>query len=565
LIVGFFDDRRKAKFMPLTRSPESPIAQPRPFQDKARALNVILEDTFGTPFVFFDAASGELVFGDDYRPLGVPNASLTPAEVTAFAAAGQPHVAAVGPAHFQVSLVLCVSATPVLVATGVLPALSPPGPNRPIELTRLRNMVQAVSERLRLGDQLSVRSRTGHDLSAQVANALRANLTLGDAMRRLRVNQDEEKNRRRILSAVFRLMEVEALFWVPRRPDAAVLAEGNPLLAPEDCRRLAETLSHGASPSSEPLTCNEPGATPWGPHFPRVANVLAFHVLARDARGWVLAVNKKGGTGKVQAAPFRTSDAALLSPFVSLLELHLRAADHFKDLKGLLVGLARSLTAAIDAKDAYTAGHSERVARIAIELGRELRLEPDHLSDIYLAGLLHDVGKIGIRDEVLGKPGALTPEEYEHIKQHVTIGYRILQDLQPIRSLLPGVLYHHERYDGKGYPEGLAGERIPFLARLLAVADAYDAMSTKRPYRESMAPERVERILLEGAGTHWDPKVIQAFDRCKQRLHTICQRGVGESLRQAIDVALQTGDSSLLWTEAFPANGNGRQSAPFSK
>src|SRR5262249_51571272 len=156
---------------------------------------------------------------------------------------------------------------------------------------------------------------------------------------------------------------------------------------------------------------------------------------------------------------------------------------------------------AIDAKDSYTYGHSERVARIAVELGRELGLRDDELSDIYLTGLLHDIGKIGIRDSVLCKRDKLTDEEFEHIKEHVKIGYRILADLRAIAHLLPGVLYHHERIDGGGYPEGLAGNAIPFLARILAVADSYDAMSTSRPYRAAMPPARVEAIIREGAGS----------------------------------------------------------------
>ncbi|HMF12709.1 MAG TPA: HD-GYP domain-containing protein, partial [Gemmataceae bacterium] len=211
----------------------------------------------------------------------------------------------------------------------------------------------------------------------------------------------------------------------------------------------------------------------------------------------------------------------------------------------LLVGLTRSLTAALDAKDSYTYGHSERVARIAVELGRELGLLGDELSDIYLAGLLHDVGKIGIRDSVLGKVEPLTAEEFEHIKQHVTIGYAILSDLRPIRNLLPGVLYHHEHWDGKGYPDGLAGEAIPLLARILAVADAYDAMSTNRPYRDALPCRKVEEILTKGASTQWDKRVVEAFQRCRHRIHTIRQRGVGDSLQMAIDGALRIDKSSL--------------------
>ena len=238
--------------------------------------------------------------------------------------------------------------------------------------------------------------------------------------------------------------------------------------------------------------------------------------------------------------PFRRSDAALLTPFAALLELQVRGSRRYQDLRELLVGLTRSLTAALDAKDSYTYGHSERVARIALELGQELGLHEDELSDLYLAGLLHDIGKIGIRDSVLTKEGPLTHEEFEHIKQHVTIGYNILSELHPIRNLLPGVLWHHERWDGQGYPHGLAGEAIPFLARILAVADSYDAMSTPRPYREAMPPRRVEEILAAGAGTQWDARIIEAFGRCRQKVHAIRERGVGESLCVAVDSALRS-------------------------
>ncbi len=201
--------------------------------------------------------------------------------------------------------------------------------------------------------------------------------------------------------------------------------------------------------------------------------------------------------------------------------------------------MTRSLTAAIDAKDAYTFGHSERVARASVELGRELGLQEDELSDIYLAGLLHDIGKIGVRDEVLTKRGPLTDEEFKHIQQHPVIGHRILADVHAISHLLPGVLYHHERYDGRGYPEGLKGDGIPLLARILAVADSFDAMNTSRPYRTAMPPDRVDQILHQGAGTQWDPLIIDAYARCRDRMTAIRERGLGESLRDAIDGALR--------------------------
>jgi HD-GYP domain-containing protein (c-di-GMP phosphodiesterase class II) len=261
---------------------------------------------------------------------------------------------------------------------------------------------------------------------------------------------------------------------------------------------------------------------------------MAFALTDQKPGGWFIALNKSA------AVPFHFTDAAVLLPFIALLELHRRWSHRYQDLKELLVGLARSLTTALDAKDNYTFGHSERVARVAVEVGRELRLDSDQLGDVYLSGLLHDVGKIGIRDTVLCKTEPLSPQEQEHIQEHVTIGYSILADLRQIRSLLPGVLYHHERYDGRGYPDGLAGEDIPLLARILAVADAYDAMSHPRPYREAMPNRQVEEILVAGAGSQWDKRVVDAFCRCRQKIYAIRQRSAGDSLRVAIDGALRS-------------------------
>ncbi len=327
---------------------------------------------------------------------------------------------------------------------------------------------------------------------------------------------------------------------MPQDPVAPLQWAGEPCLSEVECRNLVLLL--GKDPeirASGHLLCNDVRATSWAAGFPTLSSVLAFILSEPEAPGCVLALNRKAQTDDDPAPPFRRGDAALLTPFVALVRLHAAASGRYQDLKDLMVGLARALTSAIDAKDSYTFGHSERVARIGVELGRTLGLEGDDLSDIYLSGLLHDVGKIGIRDDVLRKVDPLTSEEFEHIKQHVTIGYTILADLKPIRNLLPGVLYHHERWDGKGYPHGLAGESIPLLPRILAVADAYDAMSTNRPYREALPIREVEDRLTKGAGTQWDARVVDAFARCRQRIHAIRQRGVGESLRTALDAALR--------------------------
>ncbi|HUG93266.1 MAG TPA: HD-GYP domain-containing protein [Planctomycetaceae bacterium] len=177
----------------------------------------------------------------------------------------------------------------------------------------------------------------------------------------------------------------------------------------------------------------------------------------------------------------------------------------------LILGFVRTLVNTIDAKDHYTRGHSERVARIARRLGQELGLPEVDLRDLEQAGLLHDIGKIGINDRVLQKDGALTPDEFRHVQQHPMIGYTILEGLKSLRPVLPGVRNHHESYNGRGYPDGLAGDDIPLMARILAVADAFDAMKSDRPYRVGMPLEQVEEILRRGAGRQWDPQVIEAY------------------------------------------------------
>jgi HD-GYP domain-containing protein (c-di-GMP phosphodiesterase class II) len=435
---------------------------------------------------------------------------------------------------------------------------------------------------LRCSDQLQRRCRHEEQQKAHIKEAWEVNLTLDHLIRHLRIHNNPARNQQRILASAFDLLKVETLLWVPLHADAPVQLQGEACLAPADCRHLAACIAK--MPEREEtglLICNDVQSQAWSGRFPNLANLMAFAVPdPRHVVGWVIALNKgenareseseKGKEKEVspppspsslpsgsQAAapsrvPFRRSDAALLSPFAALFGLHLRGSESYQDIKNLLVGLTRSLISALDAKDAYTYGHSERVARIAVELGRELDLEEDEIGDIYLAGLLHDIGKIGVNDAILGKGDPLTPEEFEHIKRHVTIGYSILVDLRQIRKLLPGVLYHHEHYDGSGYPDGLAGEKIPLLARILAVADAYDAMSTTRPYRQAMPYEKVEEILAQGAGQQWDNRVIDACLRCRHRIHAIRQRGVGESLRQAIDGVLRSDDGSHL------SNSNGR-------
>jgi putative nucleotidyltransferase with HDIG domain len=254
--------------------------------------------------------------------------------------------------------------------------------------------------------------------------------------------------------------------------------------------------------------------------------------VSAGSLGWLLAVNPLDGR------KITSEDIERLQHVGSLIVAQLSNAKIYADLKELLFGIIRALTAAIDAKDPYTSGHSERVARIAVRLAEELRMPPAKRSDLYLAGLLHDVGKIGIDDGVLKKTGPLTPEEYKKIQAHVEIGVTILKDLRKLHHILPGVRHHHESLDGSGYPDHLSGEEIPLEARILAVADSFDAMSSNRPYRRRLSLSQIDNILLQGRSVQWDPEVIDALFACRGDLEAIRQKGLGESLIGAVDVTL---------------------------
>ncbi len=166
---------------------------------------------------------------------------------------------------------------------------------------------------------------------------------------------------------------------------------------------------------------------------------------------------------------------------------------------------------ALEARDLYTRQHSTRVTQIALALGRSLGCSSEDLTVIEFAGPLHDIGKIGIRDEILLKPGRLTDEEYAKIKEHPVIGANMLNQLGLWDCERRIIRAHHERFDGTGYPDGLSREEIPFLARILAVADAYDAMASDRAYRRKMEERAILEILEQGAGTQFDPRVVAAF------------------------------------------------------
>ncbi|MEM8783518.1 MAG: HD domain-containing phosphohydrolase [Planctomycetota bacterium] len=217
------------------------------------------------------------------------------------------------------------------------------------------------------------------------------------------------------------------------------------------------------------------------------------------------------GGDRLDGEMLSSIDAKLCESFAGSLTIYLENHMLYGDAQSMFLGALHALTAAIDAKDSYTHGHSERVALLARMLAEDTGLDHATCERVYLAGLVHDVGKIGVPEAVLCKPGRLTDEEFGLIKLHPQIGATIIKDIRQMQDLVPGVLYHHERYDGRGYPHGLVGEDIPIFGRLIGLADAFDAMSSHRTYRKALDLEDVLEEIRRCAGAQFDPRLAEAF------------------------------------------------------
>lgn len=192
-------------------------------------------------------------------------------------------------------------------------------------------------------------------------------------------------------------------------------------------------------------------------------------------------------------------------------QLKLDNENLINDLKDLFSGTVKAIIEALDAKDSFTMGRSRRVAFYALKLVNKLALNPKEVSQIELAGLLHDIGMIGVAEEILKKTQKLTNEEYEKIKMHVQYSVKILEDIKQLCEINEIIKYHHEYYNGCGYPYGLKGEEIPLGSRIIAIADAYDAMTSNRAYRESLSPQEAMNIIEAASGKQFDPNLVAIF------------------------------------------------------
>ncbi len=273
-------------------------------------------------------------------------------------------------------------------------------------------------------------------------------------------------------------------------PEAACREEGERLGSPETC-----------------LQCDVYNIYS-GNELERLVDAVNYMALCIDDKTHAMkALNKQLEVKNQELSDNRDeleSQKDSLLQLNSELEASMKALD---DSQNIIYALA----VAVEAKDPYTRGHSERVAEYSMRLAKTLGLDAQQLELLKGAALLHDIGKIGISGSILRKPGTLNALEFQQVRKHPAIGERICLSLKFAQEMLPIIRHHHEHFNGQGYPDGLKGEHIPLLARIIAVADAFDAMTSDRPYRSGMPKEEATRRLLEGAGSQWDPEIVPVF------------------------------------------------------
>ena len=310
---------------------------------------------------------------------------------------------------------------------------------------------------------------------------------------------------KKLCQELLEVMNVEAVASVINRPcqdQSKITLEGNINISPEDLGQIVREListqlaEGGTTVLKNDFHLNNGAGT-------NVRSLLAVPVVAEEQPvGSLVALNKRQGD-------FGSVDEKLLSSVGNLLSVFVENNFLYADIRDLLMGVLHALTAAIDAKDTYTCGHSQRVALIAKRLGEVCDLGPQKVERLYLTGLLHDIGKIGVSEATLSKKGPLTTEEYESVKRHPEIGAYILRNIRQFEDVVVGIISHHERPDGKGYPRGLKDDDIPLEGQILGLADCFDAMTSDRTYRKAMPVEKVIEEIRNQSGVQFSSKIAE--------------------------------------------------------
>ncbi len=243
--------------------------------------------------------------------------------------------------------------------------------------------------------------------------------------------------------------------------------------------------------------------------FPYPVNsILIIPLVAEDTViGVIIASDKLNGD------EFLSKEIKLISGIASEFALSLKKALLYDEIQSMLFSTAEAFAFAIEAKDPYTYGHSKRVSEMAVQIGLHLGLPPEKLNWIKLAALLHDIGKIGTPEDILHKSGKLTPDEMSKIKEHSIIGAKLVEHIKRMKEIAQWIYHHHEKYDGSGYPTGIGGNAIPLPARIISIADTFDALTSDRPYRKAFTKEEAMMIMRSSIGLHFDPVLFRYFER----------------------------------------------------
>ncbi len=322
-----------------------------------------------------------------------------------------------------------------------------------------------------------------------------------------------------LLEVVAELQQVVGIQWLalhvtdedPRLKELAgrLYTAGTVATDQAAVRQLGGELLEGFGQQTQPVILDDSHSM--GPVLAPLAAQLGTNLLVVPLTRGDRPLGVLFGSDRLDGQPLSSVDAKLCASLCNTLSIFLDNAMLYEDARAMFLGVLHALTAAIDAKDTYTYGHSERVALLSRMLAQAAGLDDHTVERVYLAGLLHDVGKIGVPETVLCKPGRLTEQEFQIITTHPAIGANIVGDIPQMQDLIPGVLYHHERWDGCGYPEKRAGEDIPIFGRLIGLADAFDAMSTNRTYRSALNPQQVLAEIRRHAGKQFDPTLAELF------------------------------------------------------
>ncbi len=315
------------------------------------------------------------------------------------------------------------------------------------------------------------------------------------------------------LAAVRDSIQADTVFWYPGNSGDAFEIVGACDLSADWCLAFARKLIDGTPGlDGRLLRSLLPTGSSAAPFHPRSASLVR---VSRSKANWMVALNF------TSQRSFQVADLRIMALIRRILVNQRRTTDLTGRMAETLTSLVQCLTTSIDAHLPHARGHSVRVARVAVAIGKRMHLPASVLNDLYFASLVHDIGITSVPQSVLLKPEKLTDEEFAQVKTYPITGDNILSSIKPLAHLRPAVRHHHERFDGCGYPDGLAGDAIPLMARILGFADAFDAMRSPRPHRAALAHAQVDNALTEGAGKQWDPCVVEHYLRGRPYFHAL--------------------------------------------